>query len=80
MIIVLSVLLLIMAVILIWCWDEYVRIIPLSGHRLTQFNVAAGYENPLWIQQVKHRGGMTRREWADFLSRNFSPPPRTQDQ
>ena len=74
MIIILSGLLLAATVIIAWGWDKYVRIIPLSSDRFGLLSSAAECENPRLIQQIAKRGGMTRKEWDDFVERNYNPP------
>lgn len=41
------------------------------------FAIASSCENPRWVQEVESRGGMTRKEWADFVDRNFNPPKQS---
>lgn len=50
------------------------RVIPLSADKSSMFAIASSCENPRWVQEVESRGGMTRKEWADFVDRNFNPP------
>ena len=74
MIIILGVLLLLSLFFNIWFWDHYMRVIPLSADKSSMFAIASSCENPRWVQEVESRGGMTRKEWADFVDRNFNPP------
>ena len=74
MVTILSGLLLIALALIIWGWNNYVRIIPLSSDRFVLLSTATGQENPRLIQQIKERGGMTRKEWSDFVDRNYTPP------
>lgn len=45
-----------------------------SADKSSMFAIASSCENPRWVQEVESRGGMTRKEWADFVDRNFNPP------
>ena len=74
MIIILGVLLLLSLFFNIWFWDHYMRVSPLSADKSSMFAIASSCENPRWVQEVESRGGMTRKEWADFVDRNFNPP------
>lgn len=47
---------------------------PISADKNSMFALASSCENPRWVQEVESRGGMTRKEWADFVDRNFNPP------
>ena len=58
----------------IWFWNNYIRVIPLSADKRSMFDIASSCENPRWVQEVENRGGMTRKEWAEFVDRNFNPP------
>lgn len=70
-------LLLIAIAAIVWGWDNYVRIIPLSSDKSGLFKTAKQFENSAWFEQIEERGGMTRKEWTDFVDRHFNPPKRS---